>query len=205
MQARAAFLFRQGQIHRPSFARQLTPVRSRLRHLWLLSILLSACATQPAYGPLPLASAVDLDRFMGDWYVIANIPTFLERDAYHAIERYERAPDGTIATTFTFRKGAANGPLKTYHPRGFVQDTSTNAIWGMQFVWPIKADYRILYVSSDYRYTIIGREKRDYAWVMARTPVIPDADLADLIARLVAAGYDRGAIRQVPQPTLDPM
>jgi hypothetical protein len=35
---------------------------------------------------------------------------------------------------------------------------------------------------------------------MARTPVIPDADLADLIARLVAAGYDRGAIRQVPQP-----
>jgi apolipoprotein D and lipocalin family protein len=70
----------------------------------------------------------------------------------------------------------------------------------MQFVWPIKADYRILYVSADYRYTIIGREKRDYAWVMARTPVIPDADLADLIARLVAAGYDRGAIRQVPQP-----
>jgi apolipoprotein D and lipocalin family protein len=171
----------------------------------MLSLLLSACATQPAHGPLPLAPAVDLDRFMGDWYVIANIPTFLERDAYHAIERYERAADGSIATTFTFRKGAADGPLKTYHPRGFVRDTATNAVWGMQFVWPIKADYRILYVSPDYRYTIIGREKRDYAWVMARTSVIPDADLADLINRLVAAGYDRGAIRQVPQPALDPM
>lgn len=205
MQACTAFRFYQRQSHRPASVHQPARRLSRFRHLWLLSLLVSACATQPAHGPLPLASAVDLDRFMGDWYVIANIPTFLERDAYHAIERYERAADGSIATTFTFRKGAADGPLKTYHPRGFVQDTSTNAIWGMQFVWPIKADYRILYVSSDYRYTLIGRERRDYAWIMARSPVIPDADLVDLINRLVAAGYDRDAIRQVPQPASDPV
>ncbi|MGA1675655.1 MAG: lipocalin family protein [Pseudomonadales bacterium] len=200
MQARAAFFFRNAWSYRHRSVHGGLVVGSLLGRLGLLTLLLSACATQPAQSPLPLASAVDLDRFMGDWYVIANIPTFLERDAYHAIERYERAADGTIATTFTFRKGAADGPIKTYHPRGFVQDTTTNAVWGMQFVWPIKADYRILYVSSDYRYTLIGRERRDYAWIMARTPTIPEADLAELIDRLVAAGYDRSMIRLVPQP-----
>ena len=34
-------------------------------------------------------------------------------------------------------------------PRGFVVDRASNAVWGMQFVWPIKADYRIAYLSED--------------------------------------------------------
>ena len=39
---------------------------------------------------------VDLDRFMGDWYVIANIPTAIETEAYNAIESYRLDDDGTI-------------------------------------------------------------------------------------------------------------
>ena len=56
----------------------------------------------------------------------------------------------------------------------------------MQFIWPIKADYRILYVDSAYSQTIIGRIDRDYVWLMARTPQLPDADyrqFLELIAR----------------------
>ena len=37
---------------------------------------------------------VDLNRFMGDWYVIANIPTFIEKNATNAIESYELMDDG---------------------------------------------------------------------------------------------------------------
>ena len=66
---------------------------------------------------MPVVDYVDLDRFMGDWYVIATIPTFLERDAYNPIETYQLNSDGTIATTFTFNKGSLNGTTKIYHPR----------------------------------------------------------------------------------------
>ena len=44
---------------------------------------------------------VDVDRFMGDWYVIANIPTFAEKGAHNAVESYRLDADGTIATTTT--------------------------------------------------------------------------------------------------------
>ena len=47
---------------------------------------------------------VDIERFMGDWYVIANIPTFIEKEATNAIESYRLDKDGNIATTFTFFK-----------------------------------------------------------------------------------------------------
>ncbi len=59
---------------------------------------------------------------MGDWYVIASIPTFIERGAHNAVESYRLAADGTIETTFTFRAGGFDGEPKRYTPRGFVVD-----------------------------------------------------------------------------------
>ena len=46
---------------------------------------------------------VDLEKFMGDWYVIANIPTFIEKGAVNAIESYQLDSNGRVKTTFTFR------------------------------------------------------------------------------------------------------
>ena len=127
--------------------------------------------------PIHTVEYVDLNRFMGDWYVIANIPTFIEKDAYNAIESYRLDDDGTVATSFRFNKGSLDGPLKEYHPRGFIRDKKSNAVWGMQFVWPFKAEYRIIFLSDDYSKTVIGRSKRDYVWIMAREPAISDKEI----------------------------
>ena len=161
------------------------------------AIMTAGCAgNQP---PIPPVDYVDIDRFMGDWYVIANIPTRLERGAHNAVESYRLDDDGTIATTFTFRDGGFDGKTKQYNPRGFVRDTETNAEWGMRFVWPIKADYRIAYLDTDYSVTIIGRNKRDYVWLMARQPELPEARYQELVARIEAMGYDVSQLQKVPQ------
>jgi apolipoprotein D and lipocalin family protein len=141
---------------------------------------------------------VDIERFMGDWYVIANIPTFLEKGAHNAVENYALNEDGTIATTFTFNADSFDGKVKEYTPRGFVLNTETNALWGMRFVWPIKADYRIVYLDEDYTQTIIGRKKRDYVWVMSRTPDISDQDYEDLLGIVADLGYDMSKVVRVP-------
>lgn len=146
-----------------------------------------------------MVEKVDLKRFMGDWYVIANIPTFIEKGAHNAVESYRLNPDGSIATTFTFQADDFNGPLKRYEPTGYVIDQDSNAVWGMQFLWPIKADYRIIFLKPDYSITVIGREARDYVWIMARTPHIPEADFKALLKFLVENGYDVNKLEKVPQ------
>ncbi len=163
------------------------------------ALLGSGCASIPMDENIRVETHVDLERFMGDWYVIANIPTFIEKDAHNAMERYELDDDGSIATTFTFRKGGFDGPKKTYRPRGFIRDEESNAIWGMRFIWPFKADYRIVYVNDDYTQTIIGRNKRDYVWIMARTPSISSEDYFQRVKLLREQGYDTGKIQLVPQ------
>jgi len=166
---------------------------------WLLigGIACAGCAARRP--PIVTVPHVDLPRFMGDWYVIANIPTFVEKDAYNAVESYRLDADGTIATTFTFRRGGFDGELKRYRPRGFVFDERSNAVWGMQFVWPFRGDFRIVYLDSDYTRTVIGREKRDYVWIMARQPTMPEADYQGIIDLLGRVGYDTTKILKVPQ------
>jgi apolipoprotein D and lipocalin family protein len=159
---------------------------------------LAGCQSEPL-RPIATAPHVDLQRFMGDWYVIGNIPTFLEKNACNAVESYRLDSDGSIATTFTYRADGCDSPEKVMHPRGFVVDRNTNASWGMQFIWPIKAEYKIVHVADDYSATIIGRRKRDYLWIMARTPVIPDAQYQHLLDIAVAQGYDASLVRKVPQ------
>ena len=165
-----------------------------------LTATLSACGVSPEKVTVPVVEKVDLQRFMGPWYVIGVIPTFIEKDIYNAIETYELAPDGTIKTTFTFNKGAFDGEAKVMNPKGFVIPGTNNAIWGMQFIWPIKAEYVISHVDADYTETIIARSARDYVWIMARTPTIDDARYAALVKKVADMGYDLSKLVKVPQP-----
>lgn len=167
------------------------------------ALTLSACAGS-SLPAVDTVEYVDIDRFMGDWYVIASIPTSIETDAYNAIETYRLDDDGTIATTFTFRDGGFDGKVKEYQPRGFIRDQNSNAVWGMQFFWPIKADYRIAYVDAAYTQTIIARNKRDYVWIMARTPEISEQDYGRLVDVVGNIGYDTNQLRKVPQRWQDP-
>ena len=166
------------------------------RALVLVLLALAGCATP---SPMPTVERVDLARFMGDWYVIASIPTFIERGAHNAVESYRLEDDGSIATTFTFRAGSFDGETRRYTPRGFVLDRASNALWGMQFVWPIKADYRIVHLAPDYSQTVIARQKRDYVWIMARTPAIAEADYQRLLGVVASLGYDPARVQKVPQ------
>jgi apolipoprotein D and lipocalin family protein len=169
-----------------------------LRVFVLLSVLVigvTACATRM---PMPTMSKVDVSRYMGSWYVLASIPTLLEKEAYNAVETYALQGDGTIATTFTFHKGSVDGPLKTLKPRGFVLDSS-GAVWGMQILWPIKSDYRIAYLNDDYSQVIVGRTARDHVWIMSRKPEIPQAEYQRLVTRVSELGYDVDKLVRVPQ------
>jgi apolipoprotein D and lipocalin family protein len=149
--------------------------------------------------PIRMAEQVNLDLFMGDWYVIANIPTFIEKGAHNAVESYSRTSDKVIDTRFSFNKDSFTGPKKEYNPTGFVTDDPSNAEWKMQFLWPFKSEYIIVYVDPAYEYTIIGRTKRDYVWIMAREPQVSARELERLIQIAVDEGYDRSLIQLVPQ------
>lgn len=174
----------------------MNPILTFLTGLGIM-MLVSGCG--PTLPPLKTVDRVDIPRFMGDWYVIANIPTWIEEGAHNAVETYRLDADGTIATTFTFRKDGFDGPVKRYEPRGFILDATSNATWGMRFVWPFKAEYLVIYLDAEYRHTVIGRSKRDYVWIMARAPEMPEAEYRRIVDWLTTIGYDTRRLQRIPQ------
>ncbi|WP_051362389.1 lipocalin family protein [Solimonas soli] len=165
--------------------------------LLMLSALVAGCAASPP--PLPSVAHVDLSRYAGSWYVIASIPTWIEKDTVNAIEHYELAPDGSIPATFSYRRKRFDAPLKTLSSTATVVDHVSNAEWAVQFVWPFKAEYRIAWLAADYAQVIVARSKRDYVWYMARTPSVSDADFAAARRRIAELGYDVAQLVRVPQ------
>ncbi|HMO52595.1 MAG TPA: lipocalin family protein [Kiritimatiellia bacterium] len=165
--------------------------------LLVASLLLVGCATR---NPPSTVSYVDLDRFMGDWYVIGGNLTWFERDAYHAIENYRLDEKGRIPTTFTFRRGGFDGPEKTYRSMAFVHDRESNAEWRIQFFWPVRFPYLVVYLDPDYQATAISTDDRKYLWIMSRTPQLREDLRLEIMQTLEEKGFDTSAFVTVPQP-----
>jgi len=161
--------------------------------------MMSSAALANDMTPIKPVTHVDLPRFMGKWYVIASIPSFIERKAYNGVEMYQLQSNGNVETSFRYRKNSFNDPVKTIHSTGFVTPNTGNAVWGIQLVWPLKEQYLVAYLADNYSETIVARDKRDYVWIMARTSTITPADYDSLVARVKQLGYRVSDIRKMPQ------
>ncbi len=169
----------------------------------LIAGALSGCATTNMPPLQAIDQRVDLSRFMGDWYVHASIPIDLwfasEVGAHNGVETYRLRDDGKIATTYTFRKGSFDGERKQFTPVAWVYDKETNAEWRMQFLWPFRSPYLIIYLDDDYQKAMIGVPDREHAWIMSRAPDLSESDYAELVNILEQKGYDTNRLQRVPQ------
>jgi apolipoprotein D and lipocalin family protein len=162
-------------------------------HFYPILLLLISCATHP---PLKKVETVDLKRFMGKWYVIANIPTFIEKGGTNAIETYTwNEKDNRIDVVF---KQVVDGKEKTYTQKAFVHDPSGNE-WRIQFFWPLKFPYLIIDLAPDYSYTVITVPNRSYVWIMAREKTLPEETYELILKKLKEQHFDLSEIKKVPQ------
>jgi lipocalin len=86
--------------------------------LAIATVMLSACSDEGA--PMQTVDNVDLDRFMGDWYVVAGIVTSMEQDAYNPVEtlragRTEEDRDDVHVPRRQFRRQGENLPSEGIH------------------------------------------------------------------------------------------
>lgn len=168
-----------------------------------LTALLIGCAIAARKKPLPplrTVAHVDLQRYMGHWRPIAEIPYFAERGGVDSVESYALLPDGTIDNWFTMRKGSFTAPENKVTAHAYVVNKQTNAEWRVKFLGGlITAPYLIIDLDPDYQWTVVGHPSRNYGWIMARDKTLPDATYNAILSRLASQGYDPSRFEKVPQ------
>jgi apolipoprotein D and lipocalin family protein len=160
--------------------------------------LLAGCSIMGGGPPLETVDEVDLDRYMGRWYVIANIPYFAEEGNVAGRAIYRMRDDGRIDDIYRYREGDFDAPEEEMRGVAWVVDERSNARWKVQFFWPFRFDYYIVALDEDYRWSVVGHPSRDYAWIMAREPALDDERYRALLELLEARGFDPDALKKVP-------
>lgn len=142
---------------------------------------------------------VDMEKFSGDWHVIALIPTSFEKGAEDGIENYSFDDKGNIRVKYTFKKGKGELKEKVMYQKGWIYNYKTNAEWRVQPLWPLKLPYYIMELDKDYSYTVIGTNNYKYLWIMARSSEMDQNILDEITDRMVERGFDRDKIIMMKQ------
>lgn len=156
------------------------------------------CATVPR-SPRTVAH-VDLHRYLGKWYVIANIPYFLENGKVASYDTYSMRPDGRMNNVFTFRKGSFDAPEQNWHGIAWVVDRDSNAEWRVRFIWPLYSTYLVLELDPEYRWAVVATPGHKLLWVLARERELNDVTYTEILKKIAGQGYDTNRISKVPQP-----
>jgi apolipoprotein D and lipocalin family protein len=168
---------------------------------WSLLVLLAAltgCTT--ARTPLRTVPHLDLNRYLGNWYVIANIPYALEKGKVASYDTYSLRPDGRMNNVFTFRKGAFAAPEKSWHGVAWVVNRESNAEWRVRFLWPLYSTYLVRELDPEYRWAVVATPGHKLLWVLARERQLDETTYGDILKKITAQGYDTNRVVKVPQP-----
>lgn len=165
----------------------------------LVLLLMAGCATGQKPSPGTIAS-VDLDRYMGRWYVISHVPYFLERGKVASYDTYARRSDGRLTNNFTFREGTVDGPEKTWEGVADVTNRATNATWKVSFVWPLATTYKIFSLDPEYQWAVVGTKDGGLLWVLARERRLPADTYAKILGELRTRDLPADKLQAVPQP-----
>ena len=179
------------------------PARPHALLLAALVTLVSCASPMPDFGdedeapPLKAVGWLDVDRYMGRWYIIANIPYFAERGNLAPYVEYSRRPDGLIDDHYTARDSFEEPP---WTKEGMIEITNpiSQSEGRITFLPPLWQDYAVLFVDKEYRFTMIGHPTRDYCWLFAREPRMDDDMYDALLAIAAANGFDTSRIQRIP-------
>ncbi|GAB4121105.1 MAG: lipocalin family protein [Wenzhouxiangellaceae bacterium] len=170
--------------------------------LLLASLLTQGCAIvfpgNRGHGPLQTVEYVDLQRYSGEWYVIANIPYFGESGNVESRAIYAPREDGRLDDIYLYRDDFG-AELERMEGVAWVKDETSNAHWKVRFYWPLTFDYHIIALDDDYQHVAVAHPTREYGWIMARQPRISDSDYQALLQVFADQGYDTAEFMRVPQ------
>jgi apolipoprotein D and lipocalin family protein len=168
---------------------------------------IAGCAHNPAVSPHAQASQsacvagppIDLERYMGRWYVIADTPFLSEHDYVGSYDEWSLREDGTIDDKYLGRRHGFDQPASGSDFVAKVMSGTGNTKWRVGLIWPFEVVVVIAYVDPEYRYTIRCMADANMVWVLSRTPAMDEAVYADMLDRLSGMGFHIDRLRRVPQ------
>ena len=163
------------------------------KNITLLLIIISVLYSHPT------VSNLDLEQFMGRWYVIGLIPNWIEENCTNSYDDYKLNKDGTIDINYHAIK---NGKKINIKQKGIEIDNKMPSKWEIKFTKPwipfYKAPYEVIILRTNYEYMVVGYPDNSFGWIMARTTQMDTLLYNQILNKLSEDfGYEKNNFKKV--------
>lgn len=175
------------------------PSRCLLSVAFVVSLLAPPAAvaqTGPVPAPLQTIERLDVGRYLGTWYEIAKYPNRFQRQCVADTQAlYRQREDGQLDVVNRCRQsngemteavGRARQIGAADSPKLEVRFAPAWLSW-LPMVW---GDYWVIDLDPAYQLVAVSEPKREYLWVLSRTPAVDAAAYQALLGRLQVKGFD---------------
>lgn len=161
---------------------------------WVLlvtTLLIAGCTGTPA-GIQPVRG-FELERYLGTWYEIARLDHAFERGLTDITATYSRRADGGIDV---LNRGwdSAKGSWREARGRAYFRETPDVASLKVSFFGPFYGGYHVFALDPLYRWALVSGPSREYLWILARSPDLPESLLLELLDQARRAGFATEAL-----------
>ena len=172
-----------------------------------LLLTLSACSAlaNDAAGAVATVAALDVPRYMGTWYEIAKYPNrFQKKCVSNTRAEYSVQTDGQVSVLnrCSTKEGDVSEAIGEARQIGGSTSPKLEVRFApawmsfLPFVW---GNYWVIDLDPGYQLVAVSEPKREYLWILSRTPGVSAKAYDDLVARLQKNGFDTAKLERTPQ------
>jgi len=175
----------------------------------LLSLALLVCLpahsqTQASDAPVKTIASLDVPKYLGTWYEIAKFPNWFQKKCISNTKAvYSERPDGNLKVLNSCKKAdgdisEAEGTARQVGGKDSPRLEVRFAPAWLSFLPMVWGDYWVIDLDPQYQVAVVSDPRREYLWILSRTPQMDKKVYEDLLQRLQAQHFD---IRKLEQTT----
>jgi apolipoprotein D and lipocalin family protein len=162
----------------------------------LIFIGASQVSAQQADQTVKTIAALDVPRYLGTWYEIAKFPNWFQKKCVGNTKAvYTAKPDGNLRVlnsckTANGETSEAEGAARQIGAKDSPRLEVRFAPEWLSFLPLVWGDYWVIDLDPQYQVAAVSDPRREYLWVLSRTPQLDPKVYDDLLLRLKQQQFD---------------
>lgn len=164
--------------------------------LLLIGLGSSQVMAQQGDQSVKTIAALDVPRYLGTWYEVAKFPNWFQKKCVSNTKAvYTAKPDGNLRVlnsckTATGETSEAEGLARQIGAKDSPKLEVRFAPEWLSFLPLVWGDYWVIDLDPQYQVAAVSDPRREYLWVLSRTPQLDPKVYADLLQRLTQQQFD---------------
>ena len=144
---------------------------------------------KPVTSDVTVVDGFEKDKYLGEWYEIARLDFYWEKNLKNVIATYADNKDGSIRVNNQGYDMVKEKFKQNIGKAKFLRSEEEAAL-KVSFFGPFYSGYNVVMVDDDYQYALVFGENLDYMWILSREKTIPLDIKQKYLAYAKQCGYE---------------